>query len=387
MAVQNFVCTYEELMRFLESYRERLFYVALNVEPPPPGARSFDITTFTDEDASAVIRAIHRGVELPRITPEAQRRIDLADLSTINFSAGVNIDPLNPAANPTAQDVKRAKWVRFPFVSQLYQRTLTDAFAFYDGIINAFDSEGVNVLLVLNHQTYGEGEGYYWPGMDSGKWAAFTPHFVSTVEQIVQHYQNKVAAYEIWNEGDVPNNAASVYIPASDFAPLLKCCSEVVRRHAPRSKALFGGLVGGSGISSRYVRDTRAALNGILPVDGIGLHPYGLGAPDDDTLFSRFGDIQWMLDAVREAAPNIPLWLTEVGALGSHDPQYWPDAAAYMKNLADYLRPQAHKVPVMIWFGWSDAMDFASKTNGLVTVNGEHKSPIYETFFDDVCQD
>lgn len=386
MAVQNFVASYEELLRFLESYRDRLFYVAINVEQPPAGARAFNITTFRDEDASAVIRAIHHDIDPPRMTPEVRQRIDLADLNNAQFNAGINIDPTNPAGNPPPSQLKGARWVRFPFISKLYERSLTDAFAFYDPIINAYHDIGINVLLVLNHQTYGEGEGYVWPNMDSGKWAAFTPHYLNTIDLISLHYSNKVAAYEIWNEGDVPNNIAGVYIPATDYAPLLKRSSEIIRRNAPRSRVIMGGLVGGSGISSRYILDVRSALGGIVPVDGIGLHPYGLGAPDDETPYSRFGDIQWALDAVRGAAPNTPIWITEIGALGSRDREFWDDAALYMKKLADYLRPQAHKVPVMIWYGWSDAMQFECGTNGLVTASGERKSPIYETFFGNVCQ-
>lgn len=382
MTVQNFVASYEELLQFLHTYHDQLFYVAINVEQPPQGARSFNITTFPDEAAVRVIQQIHHDPNPPRITPEVQARIDAAAINQVQFGCGVNIDPMNPAGKPSPGRLQGTQWVRFPFYSPAHHWTMEAAFAFYDPIIRAYNNQGVNVALVLNHQTYGEGEGYVWPQMDSARWATFTNHFVAVAERVTQHYGNQVAAYEIWNEGDVPNNPSAVYIPAMDYAPLLRRTTDVIRRNAPRSKAILGGLVGGSAIIRRYLSDVQKALNAALPVDGIGLHPYGLGAPNDPTVFAQFGSIQPALTAIHQAAPNIPIWITEVGALGANQPQYWADAAKYMRGLVNYLRPHAVKVPVFIWYAWSDGMASEARTNGLVTVDQKPKSPIYETFFE-----
>lgn len=388
MAVQSFVATYQELLRFLQSNQDQLFYIDINADPPPSGARTFTITTFPDEIASRVIRQIHRDTNPPRMTPAVKKRIDDADLSHARLSCGLNIDPRNPSGNPDPAMLRGTRWVRFPFYSPRHYWTLQQAFQFYDPIIEAYDNLGINVLLVLNHQTFGEGEGYVWEHMDAGKWATLTNGFVQVADQITLRYGNRVAAYEVWNEGDVPNNPSSVYIPAIDFAPLLQRTSAVIRRNAPRSKVIFGGLVGGTAIAKRYLLDTRQALGGILPVDGIGLHPYGLGAPDDDTVFSQYGNVQIAIDALQEAVPNMPIWLTEVGALGGNqNAQYIQQAAWYMDSLYQYLRQQPHKTPVVIWYAWSDGMAFESGTNGLVTRDGKRKTPIYETFFEMACGD
>ena len=382
MSVQNFVVSHAELLQFLESYRDQLFYIAIDVEPPPEGARAFNMTTFPDEIAADVIRIIHRDIDPPRMSPEVRQRIEDATLGQARVTGGVNIDPVNPHGTPPSPETLRdCQWVRLVFVGQLYQRPLEQAFAYYDPIINAYNDLGVNVLLVLNQQTYGDGTGYDLRNMDAGRWASYTNEFVAVVEQITHHYGNRVAAYEIWNEGDVPHNPASIYIPPAHYAPLLDRSASSVRRNAPRSKVIVGGLVGGSGISARYVRDTRTALGGALPVDGIGVHPYGMGAPGVDNPYAPFGSVQWVFDALHAVAPNVPLWLTEFGALGSRDQQFWHDAAAYMHAMFDYLRTMPHKVPVAIWWAWSDAMHFEGGTNGLVGMDGQPKQPIYDTFF------
>ena len=83
----------------------------------------------------------------------------------------------------------------------------------------------------------------------------------------------------------------------------------------------------------------------------------------------------------------MPIWLTEVGALGTHDPAFLDDAARYMTNLYNFLRDNyADRTPVVVWYAWSDAMDLAQKTNGMVQMDGSRKPYLYDTFFNDVCK-
>jgi hypothetical protein len=123
-------------------------------------------------------------------------------------------------------------------------------------------------------------------------------------------------------------------------------------------------------------------LGGYLPVDGIAIHPYGRGAPLDDSIFARFGDITEVIEAYNRVAPGIPLWITEIGALGDNDPARWEEAASYMNRLYGYLREvHAEQVDAIIWYAWSDEMHESQRTNGLIDKNGQPKSPLYETFF------
>jgi hypothetical protein len=52
-------------------------------------------------------------------------------------------------------------------------------------------------------------------------------------------------AYQIWNEGDLPNNPASVYVEPSRFAVVLRAVGGALRTAAPQSKIIFGGMASG----------------------------------------------------------------------------------------------------------------------------------------------
>jgi hypothetical protein len=392
--INSFVATLDELLRFLNSYQEDLFYFDINATEPPAGARQFDITTFSAQDAQRIIEEIHPGVNPPRMTPGARQKISSApppiDPVETRIECGMNLDPRNPVGMPfNINELANVDWVRFPFLaSPAHFPNLDAAFNFYDAVINAYDQLGAQILLVLTHQTYGEGAGFNWAQMNSQKWTELTNGFVPIVEQIVRRYGNTISAYEVWNEGDVEvGNPSAVGIPAADYAPLLDRVETVIRQHASNASVIVGGLVRGPAIGAQYVKQIRSTLGGRLPADAIGYHPYGKGAPNDGSIFSRLGSIKRDIEIFDEAAPNVPLWLTEVGALGTDDPNFWDDAAAYMKNLYSYLRTsQAKRTPVVIWYAWSDAMDVAQKTNGVVDKQGKPKPHLYNAFFNEACK-
>jgi uncharacterized protein YgiM (DUF1202 family) len=296
---------------------------------------------------------------------------------------GMNIQPRNGEGwLPLPPELAQAEWVRFPFAASTRHFTnLNDAFAFYDEVIEAYHSHGVRVILVLTHETYGENAGWQWLEMSAADWAAFTIPFVDTVEQVARHYGDDVAAYEIWNEGDArPGDAAAVSIPPQAYARLLDQSAAVIRQHAPRSQVVLGGLINSD---TRYLRAVQAALGGHLPVDAVGLHPYGRGAPADRTVFSQFGGINSLIAAYERAVPGIPLWFTEIGAIGDNSAGRWNEAAQYMVDFYGYLRQNyPEQVGVAIWYGWSDAMDPARRVNGLVTSQQHPKTPIYDSFFE-----
>ena len=331
--INSFVATLDELLRFLDSYKDDLFYFDIDATVPPEGARQFDITTFPAEDAHRIIEEIHPGVDPPRMTPGARQKIGSVppptDPEEGHIECGMNLDPQNPQGTPANHnELASVGWVRFPFVaSKAHFPNLEAAFNFYDPIINAYHALGVQVLLVLTHQTYGEGEGFIWTQMNSQKWAALTNGFVPVVEQIAKHYGGKVSAYEIWNEGDAePGNPAAVHFPPADYAPLLDRAESVIRSHAPGASVVVGGLVRGPTIGAPYIAQIRRALGGRFPADAIACIPYGKGAPNDGSIFSRLGSIKRDIELFNSVAPDIPLWLTEVGAMGTDDPSYWDDA-------------------------------------------------------------
>ena len=301
----------------------------------------------------------------------------------LGAACGMNIQPRHAQGwSPLPPDLGRVEWVRFPFTaSPSHFPNLDEAFAFFDPVIAAYNNQGVRVILVLTHETYGEASGWEWLEMSRADWADFTTPFVNTVEQVARHYGEDVAAYEVWNEGDArPGDAAAVSIPPDAYAHLLNRSAAAIRRHAPRSQVVLGGLINSD---TRYLRAVQAALGGTLPVDAIGLHPYGRGAPSDATVFSQFGGVNSLIRAYERVAPGIPLWFTKVGAIGDNSTGRWNEAARYMVDFYDYLRTDyADQIGVVIWYGWSDAMDPARRVNGLVTDAQRPKTPLYDSFFE-----
>lgn len=384
--INQFVGTLDEVLSFLDSYQDDLFYFDINPTNPPQGARHFKITTFSPRVARRVIDELHPGPAMPRLTPLAKQKMDEAvPLPTLD--CGMNIHPKNGMGWPTIPvEFSRFKWVRFPYISSpVHFPSVEASFGFFDPVIDAYNRIGVKIILVLGHEMYGEGAGWVWPQMTPEKWRAFDPQFTAVAEKVIRRYGNRVHAYEVWNEGDVgPNNPSAVSFPPADYAPLLDSVSKLIRQHAPQSKVVLGGLVNSVSISAQYVKVVKNTL-GRLPVDAIGVHPYGQGAPNDKTIFSRFGNIDAYVQTINNVAPGVPLWLTELGALGTDNPAYWDDVALYLKNMYGFLKTMADKTPVAIWYAWSDAMDMAQKTNGLVKVNGEKKQYVYDSFFNIAC--
>jgi hypothetical protein len=339
----------------------------------------YQAVTFTDPPLTGWVNADY-------IEPLFDTRLlaitwDLPTAGIAGIDCGINIHPSGGFGYPIPPDLGQAKWVRFPFTSsKRYFPNLEAAFRYYDPVINAYNRLGVNIVLVLNHETYGETEGWRWLSMNSAQWSAFTDQFTPIIERVAAHYGERIAAYEIWNESDAEKgDPAAVAIPPRDYAHLLEGSAQAIRRVAPAVRVLMGGLLDPNGV---YLRRVLLALGGYLPVDGIAIHPYGRGAPLDDSIFAQFGDISEVIEAYNRVAPGVPLWITEIGALGDNDPSRWGEAASYMNRLYGYLREvHAEQVDVIIWYAWSDEMHGSQRTNGLIDKNGQPKSPLYETFF------
>lgn len=300
-------------------------------------------------------------------------------VASAGLQCGVNIHPKDGQGGlPIPQALTQADWVRFPFTASLrYFPNVNAAFAYFDPIINAYHAAGVRVILVLTHETYGELAGWDWLAMTSQDWRNFTASYTGVAEQIARHYGDRVAAYEIWNEGDTQRgDEAGVAIPPADYAYLLSQTSSAIRRAAPSAQVVLGGLLDASGF---YLRGVEKALNGKLPVDAIAIHPYGRGAPNTPSVFASFGNIGEVIEAYAGIAPTTPLWITEIGALGAYRPQ---EAALYLGSLVEYLKTAyPDRVALVAWYGWSDAMHASRTPNGLVGVNGQPTNPLYQTFF------
>lgn len=294
---------------------------------------------------------------------------------------GMNINPDAPFSNPINIGVLTGlEWVRFPFKAADKKRSIADSFAEYDPIVNTYARKGIGTLFVLNQQTVA-GDNAPWKG--DGDWTEYAGRFASAASEIADHYAHleEKVAYEIWNEGDNPKTPeVSVYVPPKHFAPLLWRTASAIRKASPDSKIIFGGLSTDHKDSGDYVKHVKRALGGELPVDAIGIHPYGRWPVKRPFKDWGYGSLSTELNGLAKQIPDKPLWITEVGVVGGANPlpeKTQPIVAQFMKDLIKTIsQKHTDQVPVVIWFAWSDNMHNA----GIVRADGTAKKDILDAF-------
>lgn len=287
---------------------------------------------------------------------------------------GINIDPMNPAANPSTSTLSGVGWVRFVFHAA---RGLDQAFAYYDPIIHAYASAGIKTVLILLQDTYwGNGP---W---DNGNWSAFYPGFADVAGRIAAHYGGQVAAYEIWNEQDIAGQPTSIYIPPANYAALLVTASRAIRQANPAAKVISGGLAGSDPVG--YMLQVKTAAGNLSAIDGLGYHPYGKTPPNTAVFDWAKNTLAPNLQAVYSAF-KIPVWITEIGVprVDVNNASLWSVIGNYMRQTFTYVRNVASICPVLIWFAWADSQDNA----GIVHDNQQHKGAIWDAFAQNVRDD
>ncbi|MCA9935053.1 MAG: C39 family peptidase [Ardenticatenaceae bacterium] len=297
---------------------------------------------------------------------------------------GMNINPDAPNSNPMDNDdLKGLEWVRFVFKlaardNPTERDDIQKAFAQYDTIVRKYNAMGVNSLIVLNQETvWGRAP---WAG--NNDWSGYGDDLAAVASQIAKRYRRygEKVAYEIWNEGDLPNNPASVFVPPAQFATVLKKVAAAIRAESPQSPLVFGGLATGPQQGIDYLKACKQALNGPWPVDAIGVHPYGryaTKAPFD--WGSHFGTLGEAFEMYRNQIPDIPFWITEIGVAADSEigPANYPQIGDYIKDVYKHVEQRyTDLVPVIIWFAWSDWM----RNAGIVRHDGQRKDHVYAAF-------
>jgi hypothetical protein len=283
---------------------------------------------------------------------------------------------------PTAEQLQGVGWVRFVFRdSTLKDLTPEQAFAHYGKIVDDYRAAGIRTLMILNWESYwGHGP---W---DNGDWPKYARDFASYVRGVAQRFRGRVAAYQIWNEGDNPNNPSTcVYAPPETYAPILLQAGRAIKEVDPGALVVFGGVCGGAANNVQYIKQTRTAMQGEWPVDAVAMHPYGQHvAPDAHLPLSRFGMLHDYLAVVTQGLPGIPIWITEIGVPlddwnSADNPNfYWDEIAEYLRGV--YAEVEQHwqeRVPVVFWFAWSNKM----QGSGVVDTRDNPRGTIYQAFF------
>ncbi|MBZ0275833.1 MAG: peptidoglycan DD-metalloendopeptidase family protein, partial [Anaerolineae bacterium] len=130
---------------------------------------------------------------------------DFSNIQALNVT-GINLDLQHRLGQPDPSRMKGAGWVRFAYNVSMGRGStdLNAAYDLYAPYIERCAKAGLKVLLVLTHQTYGEGAGYVWPNMDSNRWNELAGRFSDFAGKIATRFAGKdqVTAYQIWNEQD-----------------------------------------------------------------------------------------------------------------------------------------------------------------------------------------
>jgi len=307
------------------------------------------------------------------------------NLNSLNKSKlwGINIDPDNPQATGNVNALRNVGWVRLVFHVESRGRTLAQSLAFYNPIVNDYARNGVSVMFILLQDTFGGNAPWVADNTADG-WRTYTAGFTVRAREIARYYKGRVAAYQIWNEGDVSGQPTSIFVAPEFYAGLLTDSAQGIGLQDPAAQVLSGGLASGTDTSLNYLKQVRTACGGVLPCDGVGLHPYGQTAevPDAEPFPGwRTGSLQNTLIRFAEEFPGHPIYITEIGVprvQDLNDQTIWAKIASYMQKTADYLRasfPQA--LGAIIWFAWSDSMDRAGITN----FDQQPKGVLYNQFF------
>jgi hypothetical protein len=315
--------------------------------------------------------------EVPDVGPPVARVA--SELQT-----GMNLNPDAPHSNPVDSDhLKGMDWARYVFKlaarEQVAERNdLNKAFAQYDEMVSRYDRMGVKSLIVLNQETvWGNAP---WTGNDA--WDAFADQLATVAGQVAEHYRRygERVAYEIWNEGDLQHNPASVYVKPEQFAIVLKKVAAAIRSVSPDSPLIFGGLATGPEEGIAYLKRCLVAMDGRWPVDAIGIHPYGrwaTRAPFDWA--QHFGTLGQAFALFQREIPNMPFWITEIGVAADDQigPENYPAIADYMRDVYRHIGERyLSLVPVVIWFAWSDWM----RNAGMVDRDGQRKAHVFDAF-------
>lgn len=304
------------------------------------------------------------------------------DMGDAGNMTGMNLDIQHHLGRPSPDRMKGLGWVRFAYnVSQGTGSVDFDmADRLYRPYIQRYAGEGLRPIIVLGHQTYGEGRGYVWPQMTPDKWNQYATDFANACREVARRYAgtNLIGAYQIWNEQDTPAHLAqsAVALTPQVYGTILTAAIRAIRSVDTTAKIITGGHISGATAGPAYARATIALMPSNIRPDGIAFHAYGLGAPNGVPRYSQYGNIGPVVRAYSQVI-DAPVWITEWGVLDvPNEPA--TDMSKYATTFIRDLKSNfPDKVAAAVWYAWADTMH---NGYGLVDRNDRPKSPLYSDF-------
>lgn len=304
--------------------------------------------------------------------------------SPVQFGMNVNINDGHPL---DAERLSGLEWVRWVFWSSRRRKTPQNAFnEYYKHVIDTYAAQGIRSLIVLHQDT--EWANGPW-GNDSNKdWDEYATRFGEVCGQVAAACAGygDMVAYQIFNETDSGfgsqsghDNTSAIGISPANYAKVLNAAAGAIKQADPNAKIIIGGMMTGPNDAIPYMQQVKDSLGGQLPVDAIAIHPYGRYVDFDPYYDKKFGTIGDALKQVKDAFPDLPIWITELGIAQDFElaDEHYPAIARYMDEVIhEVAENQADLVDVFIWFGWSDLM----RNAGVTKMNGEMKAHIGDVF-------
>lgn len=263
---------------------------------------------------------------------------------------GINIDPANPAGNPSPDTLADygVTWVRIEYKAH-------QGFAFYDDIIAALRARGIRVMMIVDYASVMTASAPGAGGSDDAWSSYINGHFSASVQLAAEHYGDSVDAWQIWNEQDLNNGDPhyDVYIPPRHYATMLRMASETINSYST-SPIVTGGFASGQ---PAYVDQVKGALGGDFDrlVDVVAVHPYGQCTAQDYEMGHGWclGRVDNLIGAY--AAHGKPIWISEIGINTPDDDNGQTMQANYLRNIYSFAASSS-AVERVFWFCWSDGM-------------------------------
>lgn len=270
----------------------------------------------------------------------------------------MNIDIRNQTAAPDPSLLTGIKYVRFPYnisngTGITTPQTARDAANLYAPYIDRLRAAGKVPIVVLTHQTYGEGRN--WRGMSPSDWQTFINEWVSfVVTHVVNRYIGK-CVWQVWNEQDNGSEAAVGLEPVI-YSTMLRKAWEAIKTIDSGATILTGGFVSGPGLGLQYA--SQMEPNWTRHCNGVATHEYGSeGAtpyPGNST-----GRIEPKITAWRNATGK-PIWITEYGVLNNPGADY-NRVVNYARDFMTAIRGRAETA---CWFA------YGHQHNGYPVIDG-----------------
>jgi hypothetical protein len=221
----------------------------------------------------------------------------------------------------------------------------------FDSVVASAARYGIELTpVVLCAPGWANGNGHYLAYPTD--LAAFERFFAT----VLSRYPT-IRAWEIWNE---PNNEyfARPQPRVGPFVALLRAAHRARGSVGSQARLVSGGLAVSQSFGMFEFFEQMAAAGALDLIDGLGIHPYSVRAPDDPrSTFMRLRELRRRL--VARGRRDISIWLTEYGVPDSTRRSGYGDAGGEERQ-AELLRRAyaiAARWPWIARLTWYEARD------------------------------